>query len=237
MALAVAVMLSLYTGFFGYSSRVPDTDSIESASVSAPDILLGSYRTRADELKFNANSGYYLAFDEDGNPVGINSGCYYRSNADERRIIIDGFKSESDINAVRELHKRLIASGRKVVSSSEDYSERAVRSTVIIKYKLKNGREIIREYQTVGLGDYLSLYSIENTENWKNKIKNELLNIDSEKVFPVLFSGQMDKKTVVDQKFTRGLARAIYEDITSLGADRILCSDSNGSARRPCTAT
>ncbi len=226
VALAVAVMLSLYTGFFGYSSRVPDTDSIESASVSAPDILLGSYRTRADELKFNANSGYYLAFDEDGNPVGINSGCYYRSNADERRIIIDGFKSESDINAVRGLHKRLIASGRKVVSSSEDYSERAVRSTVIIKYKLKNGREIIREYQTVGLGDYLSLYSIENTENWNNKIKNELLNIDSEKVFPVLFSGQMDKKTVVDQKFTRGLARAIYEDITSLGADRILCSDS-----------
>lgn len=226
VALAVAVMLSLYTGFFGYSSRVPDTDSIESASVSAPDILLGSYRTRADELKFNTNSGYYLAFDEDGNPVGINSGCYYRSNADERRIIIDGFKSESDINAVRELHKRLIASGRKVVSSSEDYSERAVRSTVIIKYKLKNGREIIREYQTVGLGDYLSLYSIENTENWNNKIKNELLNIDSEKVFPVLFSGQMDKKTVVDQKFTRGLARAIYEDIASLGADRILCSDS-----------
>lgn len=226
VALAVAVMLSLYTGFFGYSSRVPDTDSIESASVSAPDILLGSYRTRADELKFNANSGYYLAFDEDGNPVGINSGCYYRSNADERRIIIDGFKSESDINAVRELHKRLIASGRKVVSSSEDYSERAVRSTVIIKYKLKNGREIIREYQTVGLGDYLSLYSIENTENWNNKIKNELLNINSEKVFPVLFSGQMDKKTVVDQKFTRGLARAIYEDITALGADRILCSDS-----------
>lgn len=224
--LMAAFLLSLYTGFFGYSSRVPDTDSIESASVSAPDILLGSYRTRADELKFNANSGYYLAFDEDGNPVGINSGCYYRSNADERRIIIDGFKSESDINAVRELHKRLIASGRKVVSSSEDYSERAVRSTVIIKYKLKNGREIIREYQTVGLGDYLSLYSIENTENWNNKIKNELLNINSEKVFPVLFSGQMDKKTVVDQKFTRGLARAIYEDITSLGADRILCSDS-----------
>ena len=226
VALAVAVMLSLYTGFFGYSSRVPDTDSIESASVSAPDILLGSYRTRADELKFNANSGYYLTFDEDGTPVGINSGCYYRSNADERRIIIDGFKSESDINAVRELHKRLIASGRKVVSSSKDYSERAVRSTVIIKYKLKNGREIIREYQTVGLGDYLSLYSIENTENWNNKIKNELLNIDSEKVFPVLFSRQMDKKTVVDQKFTRGLARAIYEDITSLGADKILCSDS-----------
>ena len=52
------------------------------------------------------------------------------------------------------------------------------------------------------------------------------MNINSEKVFPVLFSGQMDKKTIVDQKFTRGLARAIYNDITALGADRILCSDS-----------
>ena len=69
-----------------------------------------------------------------------------------------------------------------------------MRRTVIIKYKLKNGREIIREYQTVGLGDYLSLYSIENTENWNNKIKNELLNIDSEKVFPVLLSGQKDRR-------------------------------------------
>lgn len=95
---------------------------------------------------------------------------------------------------MRELHKRLIASGRKVVSSSEDYSERAVRSTVIIKYKLKNGREIIREYQTVGLGDYLSLYSIENTENWNNKIKNELLNIDSEKVFPFCFQSRWTKR-------------------------------------------
>lgn len=51
VALAVAVMLSLYTGFFGYSSRVPDTDSIESASVSAPDILLGSYRTSSNSIQ------------------------------------------------------------------------------------------------------------------------------------------------------------------------------------------
>ena len=36
----------------------------------------------------------------------------------------------------------------------------------------------------------------------------------------------MDEKTVIDPQFTQGLARAIYNDITALGADRILCSDS-----------
>ena len=226
MALACAVMLSLYTGFFGYSSRLPDIDKIESVSVSAPDILLGSYMSNSDDLTCSDYSGYYASVDDKGNIVDTNNKRYYLTNIDTTRMVIGGFKSESDIKAVRELHKKLIASGRRAVSQSEDYSERTVNNTVIIRYKLKNGREIIREYQTVVLSDYRSLYSVENTENWNGKIKNELLNIDSEKVFPVLFSRQMDEKTVIDPQFTQGLARAIYNDITSLGADRILCSDS-----------
>lgn len=226
MALACAVMLSLYTGFFGYSSRLPDIDKIESVSVSAPDILLGSYMSNNDDLTFSDYSGYYGSIDEKGNIVNTNNKRYYLTNIDTTRMVIGGFKSESDIKTVRELHKKLITSGRRAVSQGEDYSERTVNNTVIIRYKLKNGREIIREYQNVVLSDYRSLYSVENTENWNGKIKNELLNIDSERVFPVLFSRQMDEKTVIDPQFTQGLARAIYNDITALGADRILCSDS-----------
>lgn len=226
VALAVAVMLSLYTGFFGYSSRLPDIDKIESVSVSAPDILLGSYMSNNDDLTFSDYSGYYGSIDDKGNIVNTNNKRYYLTNIDTTRMVIGGFKSESDIKTVRELHKKLITSGRRAVSQGEDYSERTVNNTVIIRYKLKNGREIIREYQNVVLSDYRSLYSVENTENWNGKIKNELLNIDSERVFPVLFSRQMDEKTVIDPQFTQGLARAIYNDITALGADRILCSDS-----------
>ena len=95
VALAVAVMLSLYTGFFGYSSRVPDVGSIESASVSAPDILLGSYRTRADELKFNANSGYYLAFDENGNPVKGADGAIKIDRGPTIRTFVNDFVSRN----------------------------------------------------------------------------------------------------------------------------------------------
>ena len=218
VGLMAAFLLSLYTGFFGYSSRVPDVQSIESASISAPNALMGSYKL-GNGLQSGYNSNLY--FGEDGL-----KDYYYVGN--RSNSLVEDFKDKDDINTVREIHKAMIKAGNlnKTNSDSDDYSKRVTSQKVIIKYKLKNGREIIREYQTVELGDYLSLYSIENTENWNNKIKNELLNIDSEKVFPVLFSGQMDKKVVVDQKFTRGLARAIYEDITSLGADRILCSDS-----------
>ena len=218
VGLMAAFLLSLYTGFFGYSSRVPDVQSIESASISAPNALMGSYKL-GNGLHSGYNSNLY--FGEDGL-----KDYYYVGN--RSNSLVEDFKDKDDINTVREIHKAMIKAGNinKMNCDPDDYSKRATSQKVIIKYKLKNGREIIREYQTVGLGDYLSLYSIENTENWNNKIKNELLNINSEKVFPVLFSGQMDKKTVVDQKFTRGLARAIYEDITSLGADKILCSDS-----------
>ena len=219
VGLMAAFLLSLYTGFFGYSSRVPDVQSIESASISAPNALMGSYKL-GNGLRSGYNSNLYY-FGEDGL-----KDYYYVGN--RSNSLVEDFKDKDDINTVREIHKAMIKAGNinEMNCDPDDYSKRATSQKVIIKYKLKNGREIIREYQTVGLGDYLPLYSIENTENWNNKIKNELLNIDSEKVFPVLFSGQMDKKTVVDQKFTRGLARAIYNDITALGADRILCSDS-----------
>ena len=216
--LMAAFLLSLYTGFFGYSSRVPDIQDIDSVSISAPNALMGSYQLGRELGNSYSTDRYYS---------DVYSDYYYVSN--HRSVsLIENFKDKDDINTVREIHKAMIKAGNihRVNTNSDNYSKRITCQSVVIRYKLKNGREIIREYQTVGLGDYLSLYSIENTENWNNKIKNELLNINSEKVFPVLFSGQMDKKTVVDQKFTRGLARAIYEDITSLGADKILCSDS-----------
>ena len=40
--LMAAFLLSLYTGFFGYSSRVPDIQDIDSVSIPAPNALMGS---------------------------------------------------------------------------------------------------------------------------------------------------------------------------------------------------
>lgn len=218
VGLMAAFLLSLYTGFFGYSSRVPDVQSIESASISAPNALMGSYKL-GNGLQSGYNSNLYY-FGEDGL-----KDYYYVGN--RSNSLVEDFKDKDDINTVREIHKAMIKAGNinEMNCDPDDYSKRATSQTIIIKYKLKNGRELIRVYNYVPLTDYPTLYTLENTKNWNSKIKNELLNIDSENVIPIVFSAQMDKRTAVDEELTAGLARAIYNDISTLSSDKFLSSN------------
>lgn len=218
VGLMAAFLLSLYTGFFGYSSRVPDVQSIESASISAPNALMGSYKL-GNELQSGYNSNLYY-FGEDRL-----KDYYYVGN--RSNSLVEDFKDKDDINTVREIHKAMIKAGNinEMNCDPDDYSKRATSQTIIIKYKLKNGRELIRVYNYVPLTDYPTLYTLEDTKNWNSKIKNELLNIDSENVIPIVFSAQMDKRTAVDEELTAGLARAIYNDISTLSSDKFLSSN------------
>lgn len=218
VGLMAAFLLSLYTGFFGYSSRVPDVQSIESASISAPNALMGSYKL-GNGLRFGYNSNLYY-FGEDGL-----KDYYYVGN--RSNSLVEDFKDKDDINTVREIHKAMIKAGNinEMNCDPDDYSKRATSQKVIIKYKLKNGRELVRVYNYVPLTDYPTLYTLEDTKNWNSKIKNELLNIDSENVIPILFSAQMDKRTAVDEELTAGLSRAIYNDISTLSSDKFLTSN------------
>lgn len=218
VGLIAAFLLSLYTGFFGYSSRVPDVQSIESASISAPNALMGSYKL-GNGLRSGYNSNLYY-FGEDGL-----KDYYYVGN--RSNSLVEDFKDKDDINTVREIHKAMIKAGNinEMNCDPDDYSKRATSQKVIIKYKLKNGRELVRVYNYVPLTDYPTLYTLEDTKNWNSKIKNELLNIDSENVIPILFSAQMDKRTAVDEELTAGLARAIYNDISTLSSDKFLTSN------------
>lgn len=217
VGLMAAFLLSLYTGFFGYSSRVPDVQSIESASISAPNALMGSYKL-GNGLQSGYNSNLY--FGEDGL-----KDYYYVGN--RSNSLVEDFKDKDDINTVREIHKAMIKAGNinEMNCDPDNYSKRATSQKVIIKYKLKNGRELIRVYNYVPLTDYPTLYTLEDTKNWNSKIKNELLNIDSENVIPIVFSAQMDKRTAVDEELTAGLARAIYNDISTLSSDKFLSSN------------
>ncbi|MCI6969493.1 MAG: ABC transporter permease subunit [Oscillospiraceae bacterium] len=217
VGLMAAFLLSLYTGFFGYSSRVPDVQSIESASISAPNALMGSYKL-GNGLQSGYNSNLY--FGEDGL-----KDYYYVGN--RSNSLVEDFKDKDDINTVREIHKAMIKAGNlnKTNSDSDDYSKRVTSQKVIIKYKLKNGRELVRVYNYVPLTDYPTLYTLEDTKNWNSKIKNELLNIDSGNVIPIVFSAQMNNRIAVDEELTAGLARAIYNDISTLSSDKFLSSN------------
>ena len=214
--LMAAFLLSLYTGFFGYSSRVPDIQDIDSVSISAPNALMGSYQLGRELSGSYVTDRYYS---------DVYSNYYYVSN---RSIsLIENFKDKDDINTVREIHKAMIKAGniRRVNTNSDDYSKRVTCQSVVIRYKLKNGRELVRVYEYVPLTNYPTLYTLEDTKNWNNKIKDELLNIDSENVIPIVFSAQMDNRIAVDEELTAGLARAIYNDITTLSSDKFLTSN------------
>ena len=217
VGLMAAFLLSLYTGFFGYSSRVPDIQDIESVSISAPNALMGSYQLgRELSGSYDSSIHYSERYLKDS---------YYVCN--RSNSVVGGFKDKDDINTVREIHKAMIKAGTlsKMNCDPDDYSKRVTSQTVIIKYKLKNGRELIRVYKYVPLANYPTLYTLEDTKNWNNKIKDELLNIDSENVIPIVFSAQMDNRIAVDEELTAGLARAIYNDISSLSSDKFLSSN------------
>ncbi len=214
--LMLAFLLSLYTGFFGYSSRVPDIQDIDSVSISAPNALMGSYQL-GRELSGSYVTDRYYSDDY--------SNYYYVSNRSVS--LIENFKDKDDINTVREIHKAMIKAGNihRVNTNSDDYSKRITCQSVVIRYKLKNGRELVRVYEYVPLTNYPTLYTLEDTKNWNSKIKDELLNIDSENVIPIVFSAQMDNRIAVDEELTAGLARAIYNDITTLSSDKFLTSN------------
>lgn len=214
--LMAAFLLSLYTGFFGYSSRVPDIQDIDSVSISAPNALMGSYQLGRELSGSYVTDRYYS---------DVYSNYYYVGNRSVS--LIENFKDKDDINTVREIHKAMIKAGniRRVNTNSDDYSKRVTCQSVVIRYKLKNGRELVRVYKYVPLANYPTLYTLEDTKNWNNKIKDELLNIDSENVIPIVFSAQMDNRIAVDEELTAGLARAIYNDISSLSSDKFLTSN------------
>lgn len=214
--LMAAFLLSLYTGFFGYSSRVPDIQDIDSVSISAPNALMGSYQLGRELSGSYVTDRYYS---------DVYSNYYYVGNRSVS--LIENFKDKDDINTVREIHKAMIKAGniRRVNTNSDDYSKRVTCQSVVIRYKLKNGRELVRVYEYVPLTNYPTLYTLEDTKNWNSKIKDELLNIDSENVIPIVFSAQMDNRIAVDEELTAGLARAIYNDITTLSSDKFLSSN------------
>lgn len=214
--LMAAFLLSLYTGFFGYSSRVPDIQDIDSVSISAPNALMGSYQLGRELSGSYVTDRYYS---------DVYSNYYYVGNRSVS--LIENFKDKDDINTVREIHKAMIKAGniRRVNTNSDNYSKRITCQSVVIRYKLKNGRELVRVYEYVPLTNYPTLYTLEDTKNWNNKIKDELLNIDSENIIPIVFSAQMDNQIAVDEELTAGLARAIYNDITTLSSDKFLTSN------------
>ncbi|MCL2060383.1 MAG: hypothetical protein FWH01_15255 [Oscillospiraceae bacterium] len=135
-ALAAACGLA---GGFGYSSYVPDVGEITSAKITytgAPDFIAGS------------GNYYPVPVDPQAKPMPASeSYICIRDHTDLE------FISDSGINAVQALHKKLIDAGPGPFTAPRpatgDKDRDWLRLWVHVQYSLKNGKTVDRLYQTV----------------------------------------------------------------------------------------
>jgi ABC-type transport system involved in multi-copper enzyme maturation permease subunit len=127
------------TGLFGYSTRVPEPETVKSASVSLVSVngIVG---------EFYSYSSNVLA-----NPVTSE--------------MLSGFTSEKDIKLVRELHTKIAGLGADPSDDmwkfSSDADSKRLRSRVQFTYYLKNGKAVRRSFKDVtadALADMLKIY-------------------------------------------------------------------------------
>lgn len=130
-------LLIVATGFFGYSSRMPEADEIKSVAITTEtgDVLAmplgggGEYNART-----NADMAARYAFSYE----------YAASHP-----LFEGFTEKEDIELALKIHEALIALKGNEVTNETMYAENGERlfpASVRISYTLKNGKTVNRLY-------------------------------------------------------------------------------------------
>ncbi len=153
----VAVCIIVFsTGFFGYSSRVPDFEDIESVSVSTGtgDIMMNY--DKQTQIKSNSGSNdladYYLlaGFDYHG--------------------IVDDFTDEEDIKYIMDIHEKFIdCKNLKVIDKTLNagYGKRVLPVEINIIYEFKNGKRLERMFPVATDEIMQMLAELTKTERYK----------------------------------------------------------------------
>lgn len=157
-SISVAIAAIFATGLFGYSSRLPDLENIQSVDVTPV----------GNSVLYSTNQ-YRIG-------SGMSVSCATLTG------MIDNYTSEGDIKAIYELHKKLVDKGAiKATGKSElieDDSQRNIPTTIQFVYKLKNGKEILRCYKIANAQMLADMLEIDFLEHTKETIE---LNFDKAK--------------------------------------------------------
>lgn len=149
---SVGVMFSFYTGFFGFTAKIPDTGEIESVAVTSV-----------------GKTNEYGLFGEDYSYFSFNELGYYFFNG----RMVGGFKTEKDIKAVVEANQSIVDS---------DESERIYPLRIQFVYTLKNGKTFKRNYEGISAESYKKLLYLEDsdcyTEHLVDYFKGEISTLD-----------------------------------------------------------
>ena len=137
---ALGVVLAVVaTGALGYAQAVPDASDVESVSVSYP------------------GTPSYLAVGFDSAKAG--DGSYYFSAEYT-------FSDEQAISAVRAVHQGLVETGGAALAQDAiDFSNTVMPYDVVIRYQLKDGRQLVRYYDRATLGQLAALAQLDDTSH------------------------------------------------------------------------
>ena len=140
-ALAIVTVI-FYTGLFGYASRIPDAEDIESIKYST--VLTNPYSTvnDSDALSRKPSYGYcamekYSGYLGSGGQETFTNGRGYQQSYYPEYTVED----ESEIRELIEIHKGLIQKGHIKKTASD-----ACGTNFQIIYNLKNGKTVKRYY-------------------------------------------------------------------------------------------
>ena len=160
---AVAACIIVFsTGFFGYSSRMPDIKDVESVSVSTG---TGDIMMNYDELSvLKSNAGAYDLAD-----YYLLAGICYQG-------IVDGITDAEDIGYIMNIHEKFIDCKNLKVNDetlNAGYGKRVLPVNIKIIYNLKNGKRFERMYPVATDEIMQMLSEITKTERYKElAIKN-----------------------------------------------------------------
>lgn len=177
MAAILLCVLICFFGAVGYSDYIPETAEIESAVIN----YLGNPAVFFGTRGSMSSSGYLLA--SHYTPDGFNQisgGVKEISNIRWWTYVSDMpvLTSESDIEAVRDIHRYIIEDGMRSKGDcqpAEDTSRTPVKCNFYIVYTLKDGTRVERFYEYLTLSSIEKLCSIETSEAFHEVYLNNRL--------------------------------------------------------------
>lgn len=156
----VALCIAAFSGgLFGYSSRMPDADDIESAAISTGtgDLYL-NYRELSD---MKSNSG------------ANDTAEYYLLTGFGNLGITDGFTSQKDIQSILEIHEKFIECKNLKVNEdtlNAEFGERVIPVKIEIIYTLKDGTTFERMYPVATDEIMQMLAELTESERYKEMV-------------------------------------------------------------------
>lgn len=158
----IAVCIAIFAfGLFGYSSRTPDAQDVESAAIATGtgDLYL-NYNELGDQ---KANSSFTAEYEL--LTAFMNSG------------VVDGFTSQEDIQSILEIHEKFIECKNLKVNDetlNAGYGERVLPVKINIIYTLKNGKTFERLYPVATDEIMQMLAALTETERYKEMVIERL---------------------------------------------------------------